>query len=231
MKSVVLLSGGLDSSVCLAYAVTESKVDLALTFNYGQRAAEKEILAAARLAKYYNVKHLVIDLPWLAGITSTALMGDSQVELPEPTDSELDDFQAANNTAAAVWVPNRNGLFVNIGACYAESLDCRQVITGFNREEAVTFPDNTPEFVQAASVAMSFSTANQVKVLSYTGRLDKSEIVALGQRLGLPWKLIWSCYRNQEKMCGKCESCKRLIRAFKTQGIDIPSGLVQSESD
>ncbi|RYD04478.1 hypothetical protein N752_13985 [Desulforamulus aquiferis] len=87
-------------------------------------------------------------------------------------------------------------------------------------------PDNTPEFAQAASAAMAFSTANQVKVLSYTGRLDKGEIVALGHRLGVPWQLLWSCYQAGENMCGRCESCRRFIRAFQAQGLAIP-GLIQ----
>lgn len=226
MKSVVLLSGGLDSAVCLAYARLEGQVELAITFNYGQRAAEKEIKAASQLAEFYGINHRVIDLPWLAEITTTALVKGE--DLPEPSAEDLDNLEVSTNTAAAVWVPNRNGLFINIAACFAEAMDCHLLIAGFNREEAVTFPDNTPEFTQAATKALSYSTANGVKVISYTGRLDKSDIVALGNGLGLPWHLIWSCYRNEEKMCGRCESCQRLIRAFKYQGIAIPGSLLES---
>jgi len=224
LKSVVLLSGGLDSAVNLAYALTESKVELALTFRYGQRAAEKEIGAAAQLARHYHIRHEVIDLPWLAQITSTALVcGDK--ELPEPTVVQLDNMEASLASAAAVWIPNRNGLFVNIAACYAEALDCGLVVAGFNREEAATFPDNTPEFAEAASHAMTYSTANKVKVVSFTGRLDKKEIVALGSRLQVPWDLVWSCYRGGQQMCGACESCRRMARAFNSLGLELPAAL------
>lgn len=224
MKSVVLLSGGLDSAVCLAFARTETAVELALTFNYGQRSAEKEIAAASQLAGYYNIRHRVIELPWLAEITHTALVCKEQA-LPEPVQAELDNLDLGNQSAAAVWVPNRNGLFVNIAACFAESMDCHLVVAGFNREEAATFPDNTPEFAMAVSAAMAYSTANQVRVVSYTGRLDKAEIVSLGNRLGVPWEYVWSCYRGEPRMCGRCESCRRLIRAFKSAGGELPPSL------
>ncbi len=224
MSSVVLLSGGLDSTVNLAYALTEGSVKLALTVNYGQLAAQQEIEAASRLAKHYGIAHQIIELPWLQQITNTALVSQEQL-LPEPSEAALDQYEQARQTAAAVWVPNRNGLFVNIAACFAETLDCRQVVTGFNREEAATFPDNTPEFTQAVTAAMKYSTANQVAVVSYTARLDKKEIVALGQRLGVPWELVWSCYRGGEAMCGKCESCQRLIRAFRYLQLDLPASL------
>ena len=229
MNSVVLLSGGLDSAVNLAYALTEGRVELALTMNYGQRAAEKEIEAAGQLARHYNIPHRVIELPWVAQITQTALVSRDDT-LPEPTAGELDDMNAASKTAAAVWVPNRNGLFVNIAACFAEALKCGLVVTGFNREEAATFPDNTPEFAMAASSAMEYSTANQVKVISYTNRLDKKEIVALGDRLRVPWDFIWSCYRDETQMCGRCESCRRMIRAFTSLNIDLPAALKNNQA-
>lgn len=228
MSSVVLLSGGLDSTVNLAYALTEGQVKLALTINYGQLAANQEIAAASRLAKYYQIPHRVIELPWLQQITNTALVNQGQT-LPEPTTEALDQYEQASKSAAAVWVPNRNGLFVNIAACFAESLQCQRVITGFNGEEAATFPDNTPEFTEAVSAAMKYSTANQVKVLSYTARMTKKEIVALGQRLGVPWELVWSCYRGDHTMCGKCESCQRLMRAFRYLNLDLPAQFAKGE--
>ncbi|GAB6181010.1 7-cyano-7-deazaguanine synthase QueC [Desulfotomaculum defluvii] len=229
MNSLVLLSGGLDSAVNLAYAQTEGDVKLALTIDYGQRAAQREIEAAINLAKFYNIPHRVIQLPWLADITKTALVNEDK-KLPEPETQNLDRLDLATQTAAAVWVPNRNGLFVNIAACFAETLNCDLVIAGFNREEAATFSDNTPEFSLAATKAMYYSTANKVKVLSYTGRLDKKEIVALGERLQLPWKLIWSCYQGTTQMCGKCESCLRMIRAFQHLNIDLPQNIFATYS-
>lgn len=220
MKSIVLLSGGLDSAVSLAHAMKETLVSLCLTFDYGQRAAKKEKAAAAALASHFKVRHMVIQLPFLKEFTSSSLVAIDR-EIPEPDISNLEDYESCSNAAKSVWVPNRNGVFINIAAALAEALQCDLVITGFNREEAVTFPDNSPEFVAAANNALSYSTLNKVKVVSYTQRLNKPEIVRLGMKLGVPFQLIWSCYKGEEKMCGCCESCLRFIRAAKEAGLDI----------
>ncbi|MGI6493123.1 MAG: 7-cyano-7-deazaguanine synthase QueC [Pelotomaculum sp.] len=221
-RSVVLLSGGLDSTVSLAHALKASEVELCLTFDYGQRSAAQEKKAAAALAQYYRLEHRIIELPFLREITSTSLI-DLNTALPEPEAAGLDDFTAASFNAAAVWVPNRNGIFINIAAAYAESRQCELVITGFNREEAVAFPDNSLEFVTAASNALNFSTLNKVKVISYTQHLNKLEIMNLGIKLGVPFEYIWSCYKGTEKMCGKCESCLRFKRAAEHVGLNTES--------
>lgn len=217
MNSIALLSGGLDSTVSLAQALREGEVKLCLTMDYGQRAAKREIAAAAALAEYYHLAHRVIKLPFLTEITRTSLVNIFE-NIPEPAEKSLDDPREAAATAASVWVPNRNGLFINIAACFAESLDCEQVVTGFNREEAATFPDNSIDFTLSINQSLAYSTANGVRVVSYTQRLNKEEIVRLGQRLGVPWHLIWSCYYGGETMCGRCESCRRLVRAMAAAG-------------
>lgn len=212
------MSGGLDSTVSLAQALKETDVSLCLTFNYGQRAAVKEIKAAAALAAHYELRHRVIELPFLKEITGTALVSEDH-KLPEPNLQALDDLEASGATAASVWVPNRNGLFINIAAAFAEASRCQLVVTGFNREEAATFPDNSPEFVHAANGALRYSTLNQVKVTSYTQRLDKADIIKLGMKLDVPFRYVWSCYRGEENMCGRCESCMRFGRAAKAAGL------------
>lgn len=220
MKSIVLLSGGLDAAVSLACALRESEVRWCLTFDYGQRAAKREIMAAAALAAHYGLRHKVIHLPFLAEITGTALV-KSEVELPEPEMSALEQQAAAKATAAQVWVPNRNGLLINIGAAWAESEQAQLVVTGFNREEATTFPDNGINFVQSINDALSYSTLNQVRVVSYTQRLDKVDIIKLGHKLAVPFPYIWSCYRGGERMCGRCESCLRLKRAAGLAALNL----------
>ena len=215
MKSVALLSGGLDSVVSLAQGRLESEVALALTFDYGQKAARQECEAARGLAGHWGIEHRVMELPFLAEITPTALV---RGELPEPVPELLDDPVLSRSTAELVWVPNRNGLFINIAACFAESLGAGLIITGFNREEAATFPDNSPEFVDAANAALALSCAGQVRVVSYTQRLNKVEIVQLGRRLGVPLQRVWSCYRGGDQPCGRCESCLRNLRAFRQEG-------------
>lgn len=212
-QSIVLLSGGLDSAVSLATAKERTEVKLALTFDYGQRAAGQEIKAARNLCRFYKVTHRIIELPWLAEVTTTSLV-DRGRDVPFP-DLDRDD-QAG--LARAVWVPNRNGVFINIAASLAEALNYDLIVAGFNAEEAATFPDNSVPFLEAVNLSLTYSTLSYPKVVSYTSRLDKPGIVSLGKELGAPLDKIWSCYLGEELMCGRCESCRRCIRAFKKAG-------------
>lgn len=205
MKGVAILSGGLDSTVSLAVAVRKMKVVLALTFDYGQRAALREREASARIARHYGIPHAVIGIPWLAVLTGTALV-NRKARLPRN--------EMSVRSAKAVWVPNRNGVFIEIAAAHAESIGAQRLITGFNREEAATFPDNSKEYVGAVNRALSYSTANGVKVVSYTIDLDKRRIVALGRRLRAPIARVWPCYEGGRTWCGTCESCLRSLRAM-----------------
>ena len=218
MKSIVLLSGGLDSTVALAAAMQSSPIFLALTFDYGQRAARKEVAAAAALASHYGLKHRIIPVDFLAEITTTSLINRAE-SVPELTIEKLDDKNITCETADKVWVPNRNGVFINIAAAFAEALGCGQIVVGFNAEEGTTFPDNTPAYMAAVSRALSYSTQNGVKVISPTVDLTKPALVSLGRQLNVPFHLIWSCYHGGEYMCGKCESCLRLKRALQREGL------------
>jgi len=220
----VLLSGGLDSAVSLVQALKETDVALSLTFDYGQRAAEKEKNAAAALSAHYKINHRVLEVPFLKEITRTALVSERE-DLPEPGLSELDDNEKSVVSAALVWVPNRNGVFINIAAAFAEAYHCGIIVTGFNREEAATFPDNSRDFVSAANNALSYSTLNKVRLVSYTQQLDKVEIIKLGLKNGLPFQHVWSCYRGEEKMCGRCESCLRFRRAAEAAGLAVGANL------
>jgi 7-cyano-7-deazaguanine synthase len=167
------------------------------------------------MADHYKIKHQVMKLSWLQKITKTALV-DQKKKLPHLTNKELDDPEGVNSKSAdAVWVPNRNGVFINIAAAIAESFNVQQIITGFNWEEAQTFPDNSPEYISAVNGSLSFSTQNLVEVKSYISELTKTEIVEIGQMKKAPLHLIWSCYDKKAKMCWNCESCQRLKRSLE----------------
>jgi 7-cyano-7-deazaguanine synthase len=112
-----------------------------------------------------------------------------------------------------VWVPNRNGLFISIAAAVAESRGLNAVAVGFNREEAATFPDNSAEYLFAQERALSFSTANKVRLVSSTLHLNKTEIVSKLKALDFPMDLLWSCYEAGPERCHQCESCARYDRA------------------
>jgi len=219
VRSVSLLSGGLDSVVATTVAVREGAVELALTFDYGQRAARAEIEAGRAVARALGIRHRAIELPWLGEITTSALV-DPGRDLPGLAADELDDTSKTQASATAVWVPNRNGVFINIAAAFAESLGCEGIVCGFNAEEGRTFPDNTPEFAAAATSALAFSTLNHVRVWNPTQDLTKVEIVALGRRLGAPLRNVWSCYESGPEACGRCESCLRFQRALREAAVE-----------
>ncbi|MFH1860830.1 MAG: 7-cyano-7-deazaguanine synthase QueC [bacterium] len=205
-SSICLLSGGLDSLVATTMAVQQTTVLLCVTFDYGQRARKQEIESAGRVCEYLGIPHRVISLDWLGQVGASL-----QQDVPEFNFEKSDPIQ----TAKSVWVPNRNGVFINIAASLAEEMDADMIVVGFNREEAETFPDNSLEFVQAINQSLSFSTLRKVQVMSFTQEMNKKEIVELGKQISAPFHLLWSCYLGEASMCGRCESCQRCIRAFK----------------
>lgn len=212
-SAVVLLSAGLDSAVNIKCALDRGPVAAALTFDYGQRAVARELSMSAAICRRFGVRHEKIRLPWYRAIAHTALV-DSAQSLPHPTAAQLDDLSAARKSAARVWAPNRNGIFLAVAAAFAESLGARRVVAGFNAEEAATFPDNSEAFMRAATQAMRFSTSNGVRVVSYTARLRKPQIVRLGLKINAPMDLVWCCYEGDKRLCGRCESCRRFLRAI-----------------
>lgn len=212
-KSIILLSGGLDSLVSLGLKKEELNVSLALTFDYGQKSSEQEIEASAKICEYYNLEHKVIKLDWLKNITQTSLVSDKDV----PTGNELDNPE---NSAKSVWVPNRNGLFLNIAGSFADSYGYDYILIGANKEEGQTFPDNTQEFIDAINKEFEFSTQKSPKVVAPLINSDKNDIVMLALQHGVPLELTRSCYQGGAKHCGICESCSRLKHALEANHAD-----------
>lgn len=221
-KSIILLSGGLDSLVSLAYCRQTHNIELALTFDYGQKAVKKEIEASENIAKFYNIEHKIIETQWLKDITQTSLVNQQQ-ELPQLNSNELDNKELTENSAKNVWVPNRNGLFLNIAACFADSYGYSHIIFGANREEGTTFPDNTQEFIDKINKSFEYSTLVKPKVFAPLINFDKTEIIKLALELNTPLNLVRSCYTDKQNHCGKCESCLRLSRALEANNIDFSS--------
>lgn len=213
-SAVILLSGGLDSAYNLWKAKAEGvDIRLALTFDYGQRASNREISTAKALTKKLNINQQVVEITWFSSFTTSSLVNRSAA-VPVAEEVSVDDFDQSTKTAARVWVPNRNGIFLNIAAGFAEGLGAEAVIPGFNKEEAATFPDNSQAFQDALEKSFKFSTATAVRVFSYSTSLNKTEIVREGRTLGLPFGELWPCYFANEKICGQCESCLRFKRAL-----------------
>ena len=207
-KSIILLSGGLDSLVSLGLKRDELNIELGLTFDYGQKSVLKEIEASRKICEHYNIEQKIIKLDWLKNITQTSLVSDKEI----PTGMELDD---SVNSAKSVWIPNRNGLFLNIAGCFADSYGYNNILIGANREEAQTFSDNTQEFIDAVNREFEFSTQVKPKVVAPLINCDKNDIVMLALKNNVPLELTMSCYQDGEGHCGICESCSRLKGALE----------------
>ena len=208
-KGIILLSGGLDSLVSLGLGMQKYGISLALTFDYGQKALEQEISTSKNICDYYKIEHKVIKLDWLKNVTHTALVEDK--ELPEGIDNPED-------SAKSVWVPNRNGLFLNIAGSFADGNDYDYIIIGANKEEGQTFPDNTQEFIDRVNAEFEFSTQKHPKVVAPLINYDKNDIVKQAIEHNIPLEFVRSCYSNGKKHCGKCESCTRLKNALIANG-------------
>lgn len=213
-SAVVLLSGGLDSVVSLASIHDRLDVKLVLLFNYGQRAFEREKQAVLSICEYYSVNYELIDLDWLKKITFSSLV-NKEKQLPLYDESKLDsELAVLESSAKSVWVPNRNGVMLNIAASYADSFGFDYVVFGANKEEAVTFPDNSIKYAESLTQSFSFSTSNKVEVLAPLAFKTKEEIVEIALSIKVPLQLLWSCYSSEDSHCGRCESCNRIKRAL-----------------
>ena len=207
-KSIILLSGGLDSLVSLGVGIKEYNITLALTFDYGQTPVKKEIEASKKISEYYGIEHKVIELPFLKEITNNALTNPTSFGLP------TDDF-GTEASAKSVWVPNRNGLFMNIAASFADAHNYSHILFGANKSEGQTFPDNTQGFVDSLNGCFKYSTLCGAEVVAPLINYTKDDIVKLALEGGIPLELAYSCYRGGEKNCGRCESCNHLRLALE----------------
>jgi 7-cyano-7-deazaguanine synthase len=219
-----LLSSGLDSVAALTIAKEQMDVELALVFDYGQRSAKREIEYSKKVSDHFGIEHRVIELAWLASVTKTSLVNTDE-DVPEMSMDQIADAADSSITidsAKSVWVPNRNGVLINIAASFAESMGLEYVIVGFNKEEGATFPDNTPEFITAIDDSLSYSTMNSVKVLAPLINMGKKEIVSSAVDLNAPLEFSWSCYHGAAIPCGRCESCMRRKRAFAAINVADP---------
>lgn len=203
-KAVILLSGGLDSLVALDISAKKYDEILALFFDYGQKALFEEHCAVQKISEKYLIKYKYIELPFLKEITKNSLVDDNK-----------NDF----NDLKSVWVPNRNGLFINIAASFCDSLDdFKYIIFGANKEESRDFSDNRKNFIENINETLALSTLSHPKVIAPCADMTKVELVNYMIDNNLDFKLIKSCYQNSKKTnkihCGVCMSCKLLHNAI-----------------
>ncbi|WP_405297992.1 7-cyano-7-deazaguanine synthase QueC [Methanobrevibacter sp.] len=215
-KAISVFSGGLDCTVATSVFDEEYEIH-AITFDYGQKAVKQEINASKSICEKMGWSHEVIDLPWLSNISTSSLNTDA--EIPELGEDELDDLDKSSETASNVWVPARNTVFTSIALSYAESIGAEIIIVGWNGEEGATFPDNSKQYMEKFNELIDVGSPDKIRIEAPAIDLNKEEIVELGIKVGAPMELSYSCYKGDDKPCGVCESCVRRKRAFKKLNI------------
>ena len=216
-KAITILSGGLDSTV--ATSVYASDYDLtAITFNYGQQSFKQELKHSKDICKELSINHIVIDLPWLKEISNSSL--NTEDKIPQPSEDDLDNYDKAIETAKSVWVPARNTVFCSIALAYDDVIKAKIIIVGWDYEEAVTFPDNSKEYLEAFNKTIEYGSFDDISIKAPLIDMNKTEIVRKGQEINAPMNLSYSCYTGNDSHCGVCESCKRRKRAFLQANIE-----------
>jgi 7-cyano-7-deazaguanine synthase len=188
MRTLVLLSGGIDSTVALAH----TKAELALSVNYGQ-THRRELRAATAIAKHYGVEHheiniaAALDIP--CALTGQGTIPDTRAVEPDST-----------------FVPGRNLVLIAIAAAWANAWGYGAVVIGANADDNAGYPDCRPKFVEALSDATSAGYG--VSVWAPLVRMTKRQVIAYGRQLDIPFGLTWSCYRGGAEPCGRCGACE-----------------------
>lgn len=223
MKVIVLLSGGLDSSTCLAIAREKYPASdiLALNIFYGQRH-EKEMQSARKIAEYYGVELMEIDLSMIFARSDCSLLKASGKDIP--LGSYEDQQKKSSGKPVSTYVPFRNGLMLSAAASIAVSVGAEEIYYGAHADDAAgnAYPDCTPDFTEAINRAIYFGTAGKAKVIAPFIKKTKADIVAEGIALKVPYELTWSCYSGGERPCGKCGTCIDRAKAFEKNGVKDP---------
>lgn len=195
MRELVLLSGGVDSTVVLAEAVRRLGADAvgAVTFTYGQNQERQEVLSAAVVTRHYGVSHRLVDLGPIFGpsaLTGELTMPVGHAEAPDATE-----------------VPGRNLVLLSIAAAIADGEGYTAIAFGANASDAAGYPDCRPGFIAALAEASMLGTRHHVTVHTPLVRRTKAEVIAWGRELGAPLELTWSCYVGADEPCGTCGAC------------------------
>jgi len=205
-KAVVLLSGGLDSTTTLYYALHKGYHCQALIFDYGQRH-KRELKSAVTVAKGAKVPYQVlkIKLPW----KGSSLL-DASYQLPVAS-----SLNAIGKAIPSTYVPARNTIFLSFALSFAEATGAQVIFIGANAVDFSGYPDCRPAFYKAFEKVIEQGTkARKIRIITPLIHLTKEQIVRLGRKLGAPLEQTWSCYAGGKEPCGVCDSCRLRARGF-----------------
>lgn len=220
MLAVVLLSGGLDSATVLYQAKTDGCECYAISFDYQQRH-RRELHSATAIADLAGVvKHQIVtfDLRQWGGSALT----DNTIDLPQ----ERCVTQMAQDIPVT-YVPARNTIFLSFALAYAETIGAERVYIGVNQLDYSGYPDCRPDYIKAMQEVFRLGTkqgreGKAITIVTPLINLKKTEIIQLGNQLGVPWEQTWSCYAGGEIACGVCDACQLRLTAFAQLGLKDP---------
>lgn len=223
MKALVLFSGGVDSTTALALAIDKHGKEnvIALSISYGQKH-NKEIEATDKLADYYQVEHLYLDLAKIFQFSNCSLLQHSNNEIPH--ESYVEQLSKTEGSPVSTYVPFRNGLFLSSAASIALSKDCSIIYYGAHSDDAAgsAYPDCSDVFNSAMNQAIYEGSGHQLEIKAPFVEMTKADIVKIGLDLNVPYELTWSCYEGHDQPCGTCGTCIDRQNAFLKNGIKDP---------
>ncbi len=216
MKTMVLFSGGVDSTTCLALAIDKYGKEnvIALSIYYGQKH-DKEMNAAKAVVEYYGVEHLTMDLSKMFEFSDCSLLSHSDKEIPHQSYAEQIEDEGAETVST--YVPFRNGLFLSTAASVALSKGCSVIYYGAHADDSAgsAYPDCSEAFYKSMNDAIYIGSGKQLKLEAPFVNENKAGIVKKGLELNIPYELTWSCYEGGKSPCGECGTCIDRINAFK----------------
>ena len=214
MKSLVVHSGGMDSTVLLYQLLQAGDEVKALSINYGQRHS-RELEAARALCAELGVEHRVADLSGLSDLLAGSALTSSDIEVPE-------GHYAEDNMKATV-VPNRNMILLSVAAGWAISSKYDSIAYAAHTGEHSIYPDCRNEFAEALDGAIRLADWHEVSLYRPFVDMTKADIVSVGAKLGVPFEKTWSCYKGQNLHCGRCGTCVERREAFYLAGVEDPT--------
>jgi len=214
MKSIVVHSGGMDSTVLLYKLAAEGDEVKTLSINYGQRHA-KEIEYARSLSEGLGVEHRVADLRSLTELLGGSALTSSEIEVPE-------GHYAEDNMKATV-VPNRNMILLSVAAGWAISSKFDRVAYAAHAGDHAVYPDCRTEFADALNAAIGLADWHEVSLYRPFVGITKADVVKLGAELNVPFENTWSCYKGLDLHCGRCGTCVERREAFHLAEVPDPT--------
>jgi 7-cyano-7-deazaguanine synthase len=217
---ILLLSGGLDSTVLLHHVVRElnQKTVLAISFNYAQRHSKELECAQWQAQKAEVTAHTEIDISFFGtlvkGATTLVNDGEDVPDLSDLADTDLDQ--------PPTYVPNRNMMLLSIAAAYAEAQGATQVFYGAQAHDEYGYWDCTEEFLARINAVTALNRRDSVRIEAPFVLKKKEELVLMGMELGVDFSRTWSCYRGGDRPCNTCPTCVERAKAFHLAGVDDP---------